>query len=86
MNTRPIAMVTTPPTRWSTWRLSASASIAPNTDTVASTNTTVNPATNSPAAPATRRRPSRSVFVRVLASEAETAGASAPTTPARYDR
>ncbi len=86
MNTRPITIVTTPPTRCSTSRLRASASIAPNTDTVASTNTTVKPATNSPAAPATRKRPSRSVLVRVAASASDTAGASAPTTPARYDR
>lgn len=58
MNTRPMAMVTTPPTRIRMSRLIARAEMAPNTDAVASTNTTVNPATNRAAAPATRNRPS----------------------------
>ncbi|MET3955876.1 hypothetical protein ABIE52_002742 [Rhodococcus sp. OAS809] len=82
MKTRPIAMVTTPPTRIRTSRLTSSVEITPNTDAVARTNTTVKPATNSPAAPATLSRLLR-VIVRVFASSAVIAGASAPTTPAR---
>ena len=57
--------------------------ITPNTDAVAKTNTTVNPATNIVAAPVTRHLPAAGL---VVASSGVTAGESAPEMPARYDR
>ena len=82
MNVNPITMVITPPTRWSRSSLMRRVPITPNTDAVARTNTTVNPATNIVAAPVTRHLPAGSE----VSSPRVTAGESAPEMPARYDR
>ena len=71
-NASPIAIMTTPPTRCSTAWLSTSASASHTTPTRIAPNTTVNPATNNAAAPATRHR-----------CRPDSSGASTPTRPAR---
>ena len=79
MNTRPMRMVTTPPMRVSVCALSAMALTAPNTVTVASRNTTVNPAMNSRAAPATAQ------CLRDTRGPSSSNVISPPTTPVRYE-
>ena|SRR5579884_708436 len=78
-NTRPITMVTTPPTRCSSSWLLIRVVVMPSTATVPRTNTAVNPATNSAAEPATRQRAAGGALTAPSCS-------STPTTAARYDR
>ena len=81
MNTTPMRMVMTPPTRMSVSALRVSMLIAPNTVTVASTNTTVNPRMNRSAAPAT----AHCRFFVTTAPCSASCRTSPPTMPARYD-
>src|SRR5215472_2382391 len=80
-NTRPITMVSTPPTRCSTSWLVISVVVMPRTATVPSTNTVVNPATNGAADPATRHRAAGGAL-----TDPGGGCSSTPTTAARYDR
>ena len=80
MNTMPMRMVTAPPMRMRTCAFALSAEIAPNTETVASTNTAVNPRMNSAAAATTAHW--RFLPTRAPVSSKVT---SPPTTPARYE-
>lgn len=75
-------MVTIPPRRCSSSRLTVSIPITPKTETVVATNTAVNPATNSAAAPVTRHRPDCSTTGVPLPA----VGTWMPDTPARYDK
>ena len=77
---RPIRMVTTPPTRISQYVLAARLCATPSTRLCSARKTTVNPATNRPAAPITRLR----TRTRCRVSPEPTA--SAPVSPTRYDR
>lgn len=83
MKARPMTMVTTPPIRMRVSALSRIDVASPKTDIVISRNTAVKPATKRIAAPMTRQRPARAP---AFASSTVAAGASAPTSPARYDR
>ena len=79
MNTRPMMMVTTPPIRMRVSALRVSMLIAPNTVTVARTNTTVKPRMNIKAAPAT----AHCRFFVTTAPCSASGRTSPPTTPAR---